>query len=264
MPPKKSLGQHFLRDPGILRRIAELLEVEPGDTVLEIGPGPGGLTAALTATGCRLVAIEKDRDLIAALRDHFPALTLIEGDALELDWHELTGLGPTRIIGNIPYNITSPLLEKALLPPRPRCIVFLVQKEVAERVAAPPGGPEYGALSVGIQAVAKVEKRFTVPAGAFRPAPKVDSAVLRLTPLAAPLIPDAMIGAFRRFTVGLFGFRRKQLLRGLRQLTGESAGRVGEWLAAAGVGPQQRPQELSPEEFATLFAAVEPKSLPQA
>lgn len=264
MPPKKSLGQHFLLDPGILRRIAELLEVEPGDTVLEIGPGPGGLTAALAATGCRLVAIEKDRDLIAPLRTRFPALTLIEGDALDLDWHQLAGPGPTRIIGNIPYNITSPLLEKALLPPRPRCIVLLVQKEVAERVAAPPGGSDYGALSVGIQSVAKVEKRFSVPAGAFRPAPKVDSAVLRLTPLAAPLIPDAMVGAFRRFTVGLFGFRRKQLLRGLRELTGESAERAGEWLQAAGIGAAQRPQELSPMQFAKLFAAVEMGELPPA
>lgn len=261
MPPRKSLGQHFLHDPGILRRIAELLEVAPGDTVLEIGPGPGGLTAALAATGGRLIAIEKDRDLVAALRTRFPGLTLIEGDALELDWHRLCGPGPTRIIGNIPYNITSPLLEKALLPPRPAGIVFLVQKEVAERVAAPPGGRDYGALSVGIQAVAKVEKRFGVPAGAFRPAPKVDSAVLRLTPLTAPLIPDALVGAFRRFTVGLFGFRRKQLARGLRELTGSSPAEVGEWLATAGIGATQRPQELSPEQFARLFHAVGPAGL---
>ncbi len=256
-PPKKSLGQHFLSDPGILRRIADLLEIQPGDTVLEIGPGPGGLTAELVSRAPRLVAIEKDRDLVRMLTTRFPSLTLVEGDALDLDWHRLAGPGPVRIIGNIPYNITSPLLEKALVPPRPACVVFLVQKEVAERVAAPPGGAEYGALSVGIQAVARVERKFTVPAGAFRPAPKVDSAVLRLWPLGHPLISDEFVGAFRRFTVGLFGFRRKQLLRGLRELTGVNAEQAGAWLSAAGVGVTQRPQELSPGEFVRLFEAVQ-------
>lgn len=255
-PPRKSLGQHFLHDRGILRRIAALLEIQPGDTVLEIGPGPGGLTAELQALGTRLIAIEKDRQLAGALAARAPDLTVVEGDALELDWHRLTGSGPVRIIGNIPYNITTPLLEKALLPPRPACVVFLVQKEVAARVAAPPGGAEYGALSVGIQAVARVERKFPVPAGAFRPAPKVDSAVLRLWPLETPLIEDAHVGGFRRFTVGLFGFRRKQLLRGLRELTGEPAERAGTWLRTAGIGETQRPQELSPEQFASLFQAL--------
>ncbi len=256
-PPKKSLGQHFLHDPGILGRIADLLEIEPGDTVLEIGPGPGGLTAALAGRTTRLIAIEKDRDLAASLSARLSAATVVEGDALELDWHRLTGPGPIRIIGNIPYNITSPLLEKVLLPPRPACIVFLVQKEVADRVAAPPGGPEYGALSVGIQAVARVEKRFTVAAGAFRPPPKVDSAVLRLWPLGRPLIPDHRVAAFRRFTVGLFGFRRKQLVRGLRELTGAGAGQAGAWLESSGIEASRRPQELSPERFVRLFQAVE-------
>ncbi len=256
MIPKKRLGQHFLHDPGILRRIAEALEIAPGDTVLEIGPGPGGLTAELAARTGRLVAIEKDRDLIPHLRARFPALVLAEGDALELDWHALTGAGPLRVIGNIPYNITSPLLEKALLPPRPACIVYLVQKEVALRVAAPPGGSDYGALSVGVQAVAKVERLFSVAAGAFRPPPKVDSAVLRLTPLALPLIPDEAVLPFRRFVVGLFSFRRKQLVRGLRELTGEPQARVAGWLAEAGIPETARPQELPPPVFARLFQVV--------
>jgi len=255
-PPRKSLGQHFLHDPGILRRIAALLESQPGDTVLEIGPGPGGLTAALGSPTLRLIAIEKDRRLARALPARVPDVTVVEGDALEVDWHALAGPGPVRIIGNIPYNITTPLLEKALLPPRPVCVVFLVQKEVAERVAAPPGGAEYGALSVGIQAVARVERRFAVPAGAFRPAPKVDSAVLRLWPLEAPLIEDALVGSFRRFTVGMFGFRRKQLLRGLRELTGEGAEQAGGWLDSVGIVQTQRPQELAPEQFARLFQAL--------
>ena len=253
---KKRLGQHFLSDPAILGRIAAALQIEPGDTVLEIGPGPGGLTAHLVTRAGRLIAIEKDRDLVPSLTERFSNVTIVEGDALELDWHALTGDGPRRITGNIPYNITSPLLEQALQPPRPACIVFLVQKEVAERVAAPPGGPEYGALSVGIQSVARVERLFTVGAGAFRPRPKVDSAVLRLSPLAEPLIADADVLRFRRFVVGLFGFRRKQLLRGLRELTDQPALTVSGWIAAAGLGETQRPQELSPGDFARLFVQV--------
>lgn len=256
-PPKKSLGQHYLHEPGILRRLADAVGIVPGDTVLEIGPGPGGLTAELACRATRLVAIEKDRELAPLLRARFPAATIVEGDALEEDWHALTaGAGPVRIAGNIPYNITSPLLERALLPPRPVCITFLVQKEVADRVAARPGGGDYGALSVGIQAVTRVEKLFTVGAGAFRPPPKVDSALLRLTPLAEPLIPDAEVEPFRRFVVGLFGFRRKQLIRGLRELTGASPETAAAWIAAAGLTPAVRPQELSPGEFAGLLHAV--------
>jgi len=255
-PPKKSLGQHFLHDPSILRRIAEALEIQPGDTVLEIGPGPGGLTRELAARTSRLIAIEKDRDLVPSLRERFPAVTVVAGDALQLDWHALVGPGPFRIAGNIPYNITSPLLELALRPPRPSCVVFLVQKEVAERVAAPPGGADYGALTVGVQAVARVERLFSVPAGAFKPRPRVDSAVLRLRPLAEPLLPDSEIAPFRRFVVGLFGFRRKQVVRGLRQLTGADATETADWLARAGLAETLRPQDLAPPDFARLFAQV--------
>ncbi|HSB55224.1 MAG TPA: 16S rRNA (adenine(1518)-N(6)/adenine(1519)-N(6))-dimethyltransferase RsmA, partial [Gemmatimonadales bacterium] len=256
LTPKKRLGQHFLHDPNILGRIAEALEIQPGDTVLEIGPGPGGLTAQLYRRTDRLIAIEKDSDLVPTLRTRFPAMELIEGDALDLDWHALTGPGPVLITGNIPYNITSPLLELALTPPRPARIVFLVQREVADRVASPPGHREYGALSVGVQSVARVERLFTVPAGAFRPRPKVDSAVLRLTPLDAPLIGDQDVAAFRRFVVGLFGFRRKQLGRGLRVLTDAPAETVQGWLGRAGLDPAFRPEVLSPADFVRLFRAA--------
>jgi 16S rRNA (adenine1518-N6/adenine1519-N6)-dimethyltransferase len=253
--PKKRLGQHFLHDPGILRRIVEALEIQAGDTVLEIGPGPGGLTAQLYQQADRLIAIEKDRDLVPGLRDRFPTMELIEGDALDLDWHGLTGPGPVRITGNIPYNITSPLLELALAPPRPVKVVFLVQREVADRVASSAGTPDFGALSVGVQAVAKVERLFTVPAGAFRPRPKVDSAVLRLTPLAQPLVGDDEVAPFRRFVVGLFGFRRKQLGRGLRELTHASAETVLGWLGLAGIDSALRPEVLTPADFVRLFRA---------
>ena len=140
----------------------------PAISVLEIGPGLGGLTAPLLERAGRVIAIEKDRDLIPALQGSgSPASKLIEGDALELDWHTLPHSGEAGLLvtGNIPYNITSPLIDKALLPPRPRRIVFLVQKEVADRVIAAPGTSEYGALTIGVQAVARAERLFTVAGG---------------------------------------------------------------------------------------------------
>ena len=252
---KRRLGQHFLTDPRILQRIADALGATDADTVLEIGAGPGGLTEVLAARAGRLIAIEKDADLVPALRARVPDATVVEADALEADWHALAG--PDALVaGNIPYNITSPLIDKALAPPRPARIVFLVQKEVADRVGAAPGGEAYGALSVGVQAVARAERLFIVPAGAFYPRPKVDSAVLRLTPLAVPIVANEEVEPFRRLVVGLFGFRRKQLGRGLRQLTGWDARRVGAVLALAGIDASARPETVSPAAFAALLRAL--------
>lgn len=251
---KKRFGQHFLTNTHLLDRIAGALELAPGDPVLEIGPGHGALTAALVRAGGRVTAIEVDRDLLPALRARFPTVEVVEGDAMAMDWQALRPAVPARwrVAGNIPYNITSPLIDKALTPPRPATVVFLVQKEVADRVTAPPGTKAYGALSVGVQAVARAERLFVVPAGAFQPPPKVDSAVIRLAPLAEPLVSDAEVGSFRRMVTGLFGFRRKQLGRGLRELTGWPAERAGEVLAAAGIAPDARPETLAPTRFATL------------
>ena len=154
--PKRSLSQNFLSDPRILGRIADAVGASQEDTVLEIGPGKGALTGQLLQRAGRVIAIEKDRDLVPSLVSRFSSLVLAEGDALEMDWHALAG-GPFIVCGNIPYNITSPLIDKALTPPRPARVVYLVQKEVAERVAAGPGSKEYGALSVGVQAVSTPE-----------------------------------------------------------------------------------------------------------
>lgn len=253
--PKKRLGQHFLRHRHILDRIADALGPGAGSVVLEIGPGQGTLTEALLARAGRVVAIEKDADLVGALRLRFPTLELLEGDAEHIDWRAAARPGPSEqylIAGNIPYNITTPLIDLALKPPRPARVVFLVQREVAERVAAPHGNSIYGALSVGVQAVARVEKLFAVPAGAFHPPPKVDSAVLRLTPLPDPLVSDELIPSFRRLVVGLFGFRRKQLTRGLREFTGWPADRVAALLGAAGIEPTDRPEAVPPAGFAGL------------
>ena len=255
MRAKRRLGQHFLTDPRLLGRIADAVGAGRNDTVLEIGPGPGALTAALLERAGRVVAIEKDRELVPALRARLPAATIVEGDALEFDWR--AAAGPRFLVaGNIPYNITTPLIDKALEPPRPERIVFLVQKEVAERVAAPPGTAAYGALSVGVRAVARAERLFTVPAGAFTPRPKVDSAVLRLTPMDQPMVEPAEQEDFRRLVVGLFGFRRKQLGRGVRELTGWAPTRAVASLEGAGIAPDARPETVPPEGFVRLLRAL--------
>ena len=267
MIPKKSLGQHFLSDPNILGQIADALGIAPGETVVEIGPGRGDLTRVLLDRGARVIAIEKDDRLADKLREWGVGsgllLEVVNSDALEVAWAELIQspsattphslLPGFSVVGNIPYYITSPLLEKALTPPLPRRIVFLVQKEVADRIVAPPGSKTYGALSVGIQAACAAERLFTVKAGAFRPPPKVDSALVRLTPLARPLVPVEQGDAFRTFVVACFGQRRKQLRNVLAKVTGRPGARVAEELAAMGIEPRARPETLSPAEFARLL-----------
>jgi 16S rRNA (adenine1518-N6/adenine1519-N6)-dimethyltransferase len=223
--------------------------------VLEIGPGRGGLTAALQQRAGRVIAIEKDPELVTLLRQRFPGVTVIDGDALELDWRALAG--PDFLLaGNIPYNITSPLIDKALTPPVPVRIVFLVQKEVADRVTASPHSSAYGALSIGVQAVARPERLFRVRAGAFQPPPLVDSTVLRLTPLDAPQVEDSERALFRRLVVGLFGLRRKQLVRGLRELTGWDVKAVSQLLARLGLEQQARPETLTPRQFVALLRGL--------
>lgn len=241
------LGQHFLTDPTILGRIADALDLESGETVLEIGAGHGSLTRELVARGARVIAIEKDRELAHALG-------VIQGDALRLDWHALLGTSRFKVVGNIPYYITSPLLAKALIPPLPERIVFLVQQEVAERVAAQPGGKTYGALTVGVQVVCRVELLFTVAAGAFRPPPKVRSALLRLTPLAEPLVRHEEIAPLRAFVTAIFSRRRKQLKNAVPGLTATD-------LTALGFDPMARSEQLPPEAFVRLFRRALPRHI---
>jgi 16S rRNA (adenine1518-N6/adenine1519-N6)-dimethyltransferase len=235
----RRLGQHFLKDPAILRRIVDALDPVPGEQVLEIGPGQGTLTQELLGRGLKVIAIEKDGRLAATLK--LANLQVIEGDALRVAWPRVA-----KIVGNIPYYITSPLIDKALTPPLPERIVFLVQDEVADRMAAPPGGKTYGALSVGVQAVAKVEKLFTVAPGAFRPPPKVRSALIRLTPLAQPLVIDVEVAPLRAFVTACFSRRRKQLKNAVPGIT------VAD-LEQMGFDPTVRPERLPPEAFVRLL-----------
>ena len=264
MIPNKRLGQHFLTDRNMLQRIVDALEPAPDDVVVEIGAGTGSLTEQLLARGLRVIAIEKDRRLAAELGTRkaeggTDRLTVVHGDALHVDWQAML-VPPSafrvphfKVIGNIPYAITSPLIDKALTPPLPARIVFLVQAEVADRIAAPPGSKTYGALSVGVQAVARVERLFTVRAGAFTPPPKVTSAVVRLTPLVQPLVAPEEIAAFRAFVTACFTRRRKQLRNVVMAATGRSAAVVTAGLAALGLDAAARPETLAPEIFVRLL-----------
>jgi 16S rRNA (adenine1518-N6/adenine1519-N6)-dimethyltransferase len=267
--PRKALGQHFLADVNLLDRIVAALDPVPGELVLEIGPGPGTLTARLLAAGMRVVAIEKDGRLARELgtwnaERGTGALRVVEGDALRLDWRSLledrldvprSALRVPRwkCIGNIPYAITSPLIERALTPPWPARIVFLVQAEVADRLAARPGTRAYGALSVGVQAVCRVERLFTVRPGAFRPPPRVHSAVVRLTPLAEPLVGPAEQMALRAFVTACFARRRKQLRNVLAGVRGWAPAAAVATLEALGIDPTARPETLAPREFVALL-----------
>lgn len=208
------LGQHFLFDNSILERIARAACDEHASTVIEIGPGPGGLTAHLLPHCDRLVAIELDPALAAALRARYadePKFELVEGDVLQAD---LSRWGPAVIVGNIPYYITSPIVDRALsLGPLLQRAVFLVQKEVADRLAAAPGSRDYGYLSVSTQARCSAKVLFNVKRGAFRPPPKVESAVILLEPLAEPVCDD--LEGFLRFASACFRQKRKTLRNNL-------------------------------------------------
>jgi 16S rRNA (adenine1518-N6/adenine1519-N6)-dimethyltransferase len=256
-PTRKSLGQHFLSDRRILGRIADALHLQGGETVLEIGPGRGALTDILAERAGRLIAIEYDRALAEILRQRYAKrgnVLIAEADVLSVSLGALAA-GPYVLVGNVPYYITTPILFHALVPPRAERSVYLVQKEVADRLCSAPGTKEYGALTVNVAAVAKAESLFKVPAGAFSPPPKVDSAVVRITPLATPLISPEEEHPFRLLVQGAFGMRRKQMRRVLRSLYGIPAEVAEEILAAANIDPEVRPETLSPAQFAILLRA---------
>jgi 16S rRNA (adenine1518-N6/adenine1519-N6)-dimethyltransferase len=257
-PVRKSLGQHFLNDRRILQRIVDSLELTGTETVIEIGPGRGSLTDLLVPSVQRLILIEYDRALAARLRVHFadvPSVSVIEADVLTVDLGKAAG-GRYSLVGNVPYYITTPILFHALQVPRPDRAVYLVQREVAARIAAAPGSEEYGALSVNVQAVAHAKLLFRVAPGSFHPPPKVESAVVRIEPRPDPVVSPSEETAFRRFVQDAFGMRRKQMRRVLREILSIDADAADAALSAASIDPVARPETLSPEDFARLLRAA--------
>ena len=248
---RKSLGQHFLLDLNLTGRIARAAGDLGTGTTIEIGPGPGGLTRALLAQGARVIAIERDARCIAALGELEAAwpgrLEVVEGDALETAVHAL-GAAPRRIVANLPYNVgTAMLLQWLAHPDAFVRLTLMFQKEVAQRLAAQPGGEFYGRLAVAAQWHWQVRKLFDVAPAAFTPPPKVVSTVVELVPRAAPLAP-ADPSLLERVTAAAFGQRRKMLRSSLKAL----GVATDDLLARAGIAGTRRAEELSIEEFCAL------------
>jgi 16S rRNA (adenine1518-N6/adenine1519-N6)-dimethyltransferase len=254
---RRRFSQNFLHDAHYIERIVAAINPRPGERLIEIGPGLGALTAPLIERAGAITAVEIDRDLAARLRGRFTPqqLALVEGDALALDWAALAADGAPppqgprllRVVGNLPYHISTPLLF-ALLPVAAQVYDqhFMLQKEVVDRIVAAPGGKDYGRLSVTLQFRYRVSRLFIVPAGAFSPAPQVSSAIVRLVPRPVVELPAVDQAAFARVVTAAFGQRRKTLRNALAEVVGEAV------IRDSGVDPGARAETLSVEAFVAL------------
>ena len=272
--PKRFLGQNFLVDRRAQERIVRALGAGAEDDVVELGPGRGALTQHLIGRVRRLRLVELDRRLAAEWRRVLAdrdgsTVTVVEGDMLEKDLHHAFPEPEAAfVIGNLPYNITSPVIFRLLERPRPRAAVLTVQAEVAERLTAHPGAGPYGALSVGVQAVADCRLLFRLPPGAFHPRPKVRSAVVRVSPIKPPPLSEYRERSLRKVVRASFSWRRKQLGRTLARHPDLALGRssAAELLGRLGIAPDARPETLSPPQFIALAdqidAAVGPLPAP--
>jgi 16S rRNA (adenine1518-N6/adenine1519-N6)-dimethyltransferase len=244
---RKRFGQHFLTDRHYLARIIATIDPRPGQHVLEIGPGPGALTALLAEHLDHLDVVEIDRNLAAGLRATFPVdkVSVHQGDVLDFDFASLPA--PLRVVGNLPYNISTPILFRvAASAERISDCVFMLQKEVVERMVAAPGSAEYGRLSVMLQYRFEMASAFKVPPGAFTPPPKVDSAVVRMKPLGPDRLRARDEALFARIVGAAFSQRRKTLANALKPLE------LGDAPARAGIDPRRRGETLSVHEFVAL------------
>ncbi|HSG49398.1 MAG TPA: 16S rRNA (adenine(1518)-N(6)/adenine(1519)-N(6))-dimethyltransferase RsmA [Longimicrobiales bacterium] len=259
---KRSLGQNFLVDGNLQRKIVSALGAGPDDEVVEIGPGQGALTQHLVGRVGRLVLVELDDSLARGLHERYgddPSVQVVHGDVLDTDLvGAVSDWSAARVVGNIPYNITTPILFQLLLRPRPREIVLMVQREVADRIVAAPGSGAYGALAVGVQSVADVRFLFPVPRKAFRPVPRVESAVVRVVPHAPPRLTPHDEERLRLLTRAAFQWRRKQMQKILRShpdigLPEEVVARLGRELD---VDLTRRPETFSPGLLLAIARSV--------
>ena len=255
----KNLGQNFLVEESVVNRIAAAAELTPQDKVLEIGPGIGTLTQALARTGAQVTSVELDKRLLPVLAETvgcYENVRIVQGDILKTDIPALMGDGPFKVAANLPYYITTPIIMNLLERKLPlERLVVMVQKEVAERMTAPPGGREYGAISVAMQYYTEPQTAFLVKAGSFLPPPKVDSAVLVCRRRMEPPVDVPDEKTFFRIVAAAFSVRRKMLTNSLKHMGGLSGDDVRAWLAAAGIDGTRRAETLSLEEFAALARA---------
>ena len=252
--PKKEWGQNFLGDEKLLSALAALAGLRPGDTVVELGAGLGHFTRALAATGAQVVAVERDRELAPILREQLPGVEVVEADAKSFDLRAVAARAGRRIVvcGNLPYHLSSPILFH-LLDQREglRRAVLLLQHEVARRIAAPPGGRDYGLLSVLVQLVADASLALSVPRHAFTPPPDVESSALVLQFLEQPRSEIRDEARFRTLVKAAFSQRRKTLWNALKSVPG-----ARDALSRSGIDPQRRGETLTVEEFASIERAL--------
>lgn len=263
LKPQKGLGQNFLTSQKALKNIVRAAGIKPEDTVLEIGPGLGSLTTLLAEEADRVVAVELDLKLASALEDilqPYPNVELVRGDILEVNLNELLTEPNYIVAANIPYYITSALIRQLLeADAPPKRIILTVQKEVAERICAPAGN--LSLLGLSVQVYGQPEITDTIPAGAFYPAPKVDSAVVRIEILPEPIIPRPQLDLFFRLIRAGFSQKRKTLLNSLSAGMAWEKSKARTLLESAGIDPQRRAQTLSLEEWGALVTSAEDSSI---
>jgi 16S rRNA (adenine1518-N6/adenine1519-N6)-dimethyltransferase len=254
--PKKSLGQHYLADPNLARRIAALAGTGPGDHILEVGAGLGSLTVALAESGAEVLALEVDRRVAMALREAvapYPSVRVLVADAMEVDWPKLVGSGSWKMASNLPYNIAVPVIVELLERTSITDYVVMVQREVGDRLAAGPGDDAYGAVSVRIRYRADARVLRRVPPGVFWPAPRVESVLLRITPREPPVdVPED-----RLFEVVDEGFaQRRKTMAGALVRLGMERPSAAEALERCGIDPRARAETLGLEDFACLAERI--------